>query len=296
MTALKGKSVALSVSDAPDRARLGLPAREVDRALFSICTVMVRSGARILYAGNLDPNGLTFSMFRHLAGAYAAALEAPFVHIIPEPIFRGTSFEGLVSTLREGAAAVETLVHIDDNLIPIRAVDDGLRIGNGSSSIRLRGDDEFSSWLNGKPTLEDKSAYSAARKAMTRVSDARVVLGGKMGLLDHPHDAYLGTMPGIVEEAISALAAGQPCIPLGAFGGAARDVAIALDLLSSDKRVPRGEQSPTYAPSLDQVATYRGSIPFVLRPALRVLADDDRGEPMAYDIADVLGRWFALLA
>ncbi len=41
MTALKGRSVALSVSDAPDRARLGLPSREVDRALFSICTVLV---------------------------------------------------------------------------------------------------------------------------------------------------------------------------------------------------------------------------------------------------------------
>lgn len=53
MTALKGRSVALSVSDAPDRARLGLPSREVDRALFSICTVLVRAGAKIVYAGNL---------------------------------------------------------------------------------------------------------------------------------------------------------------------------------------------------------------------------------------------------
>lgn len=293
MTALKGKLVALSVSDAPDRARLGLPAREVDRALFSICTVMVRSGAKIVYGGNLDPNGLTFSIFRHLAGAYVAAQEAPFVHIIPEPVFRRASFDALVSALREGAPVVETHAHIDGDLVLVRAVDDGLRAGRGALSTRMRSDGEFRSWLDAKPELDSTSAFSAAREAMTRISDARIVLGGKMGLLNDPRDAYQGAMPGIVEEALLALAAGLPCVPLGAFGGAARDVAIALDLLDSAKRVPRGEQSPTYAPSLEQVAAYRDKIPVDLRPELASLADDDRGEPMAYDIADLLERWLA---
>lgn len=291
MTALKGKSVAVSVSDAPDRARLGLPAREVDRALFSICTVLVRAGAKIVYAGNLDPNGLTFSMFRHLTGAYASAQEAPFIHIVPEPILRGASFEGLVSALREEAAVVETRIHIEDNLLPIRAVEDGLRVGKGGSRIRLGNVAEFKSWLDARQALDSVPAYSAARKAMTEVSEARVVLGGKMGLLNKPGDAYEGAMPGIIEEAIFALEAGIPCVPLGAFGGAARDVAIALDLLDPSKRVPRGEQSPTYSPSLEQVAVLRDRIPKALRPALEALADDDRSEPMAYDVADALDRW-----
>lgn len=81
------------------------------------------------------------------------------------------------------------------------------------------------------------------------------------------------------------------CVLLGAFGGAARDAAIALDLLDPSKRVPRGEQSPTYGPSLGRVAALRDSIPGALRPALMALADDDRGEPMAYDVADALDRW-----
>lgn len=293
MTSLKGKLVALSVSDAPDRARLGLPAREVDRALFSICTVMVRSGAKIVYGGNLDPNGLTFSMFRHLAGAYVAAQEAPFVHIIPEPVFRRASFDALVSALREGASVVKTHAHIDGELIPVRTVEDGLRVGRGASSTRIRSVGDFRSWLDAKPKFDSALAFSAAREAMTRISDARVVLGGKMGLLNNPRDAYQGAMPGVVEEALLALAADLPCVPLGAFGGAARDVAIALDLLEPAKRVPRSEQSPTYAPSLDQVAAYRDKIPVDLRPDLASLADDDRGEPMAYDIADLLERWLA---
>ena len=293
MTTLKGRSVALSVSDAPDRARLGLPAREVDRALFSICTVLVRAGAKIVYAGNLDPKGLTFSMFRHLTGAYATAHGASFVHIVPEPILRSASFDGLVSALREGAAVVETLIHIEDDLLPIRAVEDGLRIGKGQSRTRLYDDAQFRNWLNERNTVDGVTAFSLARKAMTDVSDARVLLGGKMGLLNDPSDAYQGAMPGIIEEAILALEAGLPCVPLGAFGGAARDVAIALNLLDQSKRVPRGEQLPTYGPSLEQVAALRDSIPGTLRPILAELADDDRGEPMAYEVAHTLERWLS---
>ncbi|WP_115855642.1 hypothetical protein [Kushneria indalinina] len=291
MTALKGKSVALSVSDAPDRARLGLPAREVDRALFSICTVLVRAGAKIVYGGNLDPDGLTFGMFRHLAGAYVADGTVPFVHIIPEPVLRKASFDELISALREGASVVETQAHIDGALVPLRSVEDGLRAGKGATSIRIQSEGEFNSWLDTKPRLDDPSAFSAARKAMTDISDARVVLGGKMGLLDDPNDMYQGDMPGIVEEALLALKAYQPCVPLGAFGGSARDVAIALNLLDPAKRVPRGEQSPTYSPSLDQIAAWQSTISDDLRPDLVSLADDDRGEPMAYDIADLLRRW-----
>lgn len=283
--------MALSVSDAPDRARLGLPKREVDRALFSICTVMVRSGARIVYSGNLDPSGLTFTMFRHLAGAYVATGKAPFIHIIPEPVFRETTFDALGLVLREGASVVETLVHIEGGLVPIRSVEDGLRVGRGASSVRLRNDEEFRIWLEAKSQLDSASAFSAARESMTHVSQARVVLGGKMGLLDVPDDAYQGAMPGIVEETLLALAADLPCVPLGAFGGAARDVAIALHLLDPAKRVPRGEQSATYDASLRQVAAYRHRIPAHLESALKSLADDDRSEAMAYEIADLLELW-----
>jgi hypothetical protein len=281
------------VSDAPDRARLGLPSREVDRALFSICTVLVRAGAKIVYGGNLDPNGLTFSMFRHLTGAYAATHDAPFIHIVPEPILRSASFDGLVSALREGATVVETRIHIENSLVPIRAVENGLRVGEGISRVRLADDTQFKRWLDSKRVVDNVIAYSAARKAMTEVSDARVVLGGKMGLLDHPSDAYQGAMPGIIEEAILALEAGTPCVPLGAFGGAARDVAIALNILGSSKRVPRGGQLPTYSTSLELLAELRDAIPADLRPALTALADDDRSEPMAYDLAETVVRWLA---
>lgn len=291
MTSLKGRAVALSVSDAPDRSRLGLPVREVDRALFHLCTALVRAGTKIVYAGNLDPKGFTFSMFRHLAGAYAGAQEMPFIHIVPEPILRGASFEDLVFTLQEGAAVVKTQIHWEGSLLSIRAVENGLSIGKGKSRIRINNEDQFKKWIDAERAGDSILAYSAAREAMTKISHARIVLGGKMGLIDVPHDAYQGKMPGIIEEAIFAMEAGMPCVPLGAFGGAARDVAISLGLLDTSKRVPRGVQLPTYASSLELIAGFRDKIPPNLRHALKALADDDRGEPMAYDVVKMLDLW-----
>ncbi|TPI76280.1 hypothetical protein FJ423_21670 [Mesorhizobium sp. B2-8-9] len=165
---------------------------------------MIRAGARVVYAGNLDPKGLTFNIFRCLTGAYAAAQEAAFIHIVPEPILRGTSFDGLVVALREGMAVVETRIHVEDSLLPIRAIVDGLLIGKGGSRIKLGNDAEFKSWLDARQSLDNAPAYSAARKAMTEVSDARVVLGGKMGLTNSPATPIRGPCRALWK-------AGMPC-------------------------------------------------------------------------------------
>ena len=59
---LTGWKVALSISDAPDRARLGFPEREVERALLAVCTAIIREGGEILYAGDLQPEHFTFDV------------------------------------------------------------------------------------------------------------------------------------------------------------------------------------------------------------------------------------------
>lgn len=292
MKTLDGKLIALSISDAPDRLRLGFPAREVDRALFTLCTVLVRAGAKIVYGGNLEQNGFTFSMFRHLKGAYAASQDTPFLHIVPEPVLRDSSLDSFSRMLKESAAVVETLIQIETKLMPVRYIENGVRIGKGSSAVRLTESDEFQSWLGGYTLTDVAQAFSLSRKSTTDISDARIVLGGKMGVLSIASDKYLGSMPGIVEEAILALETNKPCVPLGAFGGAARDVAIALNLLEDSKRVPRGKQLSTYWQSIEKVSQLRAKIPNEIRPALSVLADDDRGEALAYEAANALRLWF----
>jgi hypothetical protein len=59
---------------------------------------------------------------------------------------------------------------------------------------------------------------------MSEMSDARIVLGGRVG-------RFKGRMPGVAEEALIALQAGQPLFVLGGFGGCARDIAEQLGFI-----------------------------------------------------------------
>ena len=167
----------------------------------------------------------------------------------------------------------------------------------------------FVEWLETIPLVDPPIAFSRARRAMRKFIDGRIILGGKMGLVDDPHDAYQGVMPGIFEEAITTLEASKPMIPFGAFGGASRDVAIALGLLNSRDRVPRGAQAETYFPALEAVAALKAKLPLRHVDVLRRLAADDRTEALAqtaagiaqiidtdeYEVEEVLENWLEFL-
>ena len=112
-----------------------------------------------------------------------------------------------------------------------------------------------------------------------------------MGLLDVDKDAYEGKMPGIAEEAIMTLEAGAAFVPLGVFGGATRDVAIALDLLPEAARVPRGPQADSYEPAMKQVEALRSAIPAEPRERLRAVAVSDRAEWIAREVVDIVALW-----
>lgn len=290
---MQGLKVAISISDAPDRMRLGLPEREVDRALMTICTALIREGAEILYAGNLSPDQYTFKIFRHLAGVYAGTRDvAPFVHVIPEPIVRTVSFVHLHSALRENGTVTQTFLSFGSELLKVRTSGPALLLrAHDGTPEAVGSDDEWRRWLGRRPVTPRIAAYTAARKAVTNAADARVALGGKMGLEAQKSDQYEGDMPGIAEEALMALDAGLPMVALGAYGGAARDVAISLGLLGVERRVPRGTQHASYVPAMNAVAERAACIPGPVRSALRAIADDDRGEPTAFAIVAAILAW-----
>lgn len=289
MNALDGRLVAISVSDAPDRARLGFPQREIDRALFSTCIALVRAGAEIAYAGNLDPDGYTYKIFRHLAGAYAGSRNTPFHHFIPEPVARVIRFEDLWSILDEGRGVVRTSIARGDMFVVARPHGNSIQLGEEAVSD----DPQLAVWFAAVPNRPSTEGFSAARRMVSERADARVIMGGKMGILSEPADAYAGAMPGIVEEAIGALEAGKPLVVLGSFGGAARDIAIALGLMDAGLRVPRGEQLATYFPSISRVAGLIDHIPRYLRDDLTMIVDDDRAEQNGFRVAAVIARWLS---
>src|SRR5437762_14359 len=65
------------------------------------------------------------------------------------------------------------------------------------------------------------AALSAMRRHVTALTDARVLVGGRLS-------GYAGTMPGLVEEAILSLQHRQPVYVAGGFGGAAAAIARVL--------------------------------------------------------------------
>ena len=90
-------------------------------------------------------------------------------------------------------------------------------------------------------------AYSSMRRHLVAITDARVLIGGRLS-------GFAGAMPGIVEEAIAAVEARHPLYVSAGFGGAAALVAKQLHLddlnwapddfpsRSDDERIDRGLQ------------------------------------------------------
>jgi hypothetical protein len=304
---LAGRQIAISIGDAPDRGRLGYPQREVDRVLLSVCTALVRAGARIVYGGNLDPAGFTFKIFRHLSEAYAVRRPTPpFVHVVPEPVLRRANFEDLASMLKEARGTVETIVTFADGRMARLAAenDEGLQgdanidrpkirvLDPPDSDLKIDSQQSLDNWLRQAPP-NGPDAFSSARRIMTSLVTGRIVMGGRMGILNRPGDRYEGKMPGILEEAILTLADGQALVILGAFGGAARDLAIALNLLEPSARVTRGAQHPGYERALEEARALAGRIPDRpdIRGQLSEIAKSDRAEQLSYSIVRLLSDW-----
>lgn len=287
---LEGQIVGVSIGAAPDLLKLGYPLREVDRVLFTMCATLVRAGARVLYGGNLDPDGYTFRIFRHLSTAYAARREIPpFIHLLPEPVWRSSSFEDLWRALTEAHGISETWSVQDGQIAGVLAPDgDSIALHSRDGGSKRFDKETFREWCGGPPGTPAAPAFSAMRALAADLSAARIVMGGRMGILDLPLDRYEGDMPGVAEEAIRTLERNKPLVVLGAFGGAARDVAIHLGLLPPESGVQRGPQLDTYRGAMKDVAELRPRLDRRDLDELRMLATLDRAEELAYRTARLL--------
>jgi hypothetical protein len=262
-----------------------------------VCTAIIREGGEILYAGDLQPEHFTFKIFRHLAGAYAGSREAaPFLYVIAEPIARRTRFGDLLAALKLARSVAHVRLSIAGELTSVRPSGDHLIVGAvGEIRQTICNEAEWYDWLNSRVGQSDAQAYTAVRQAIAAEADARVAMGGKMGVLELPNDHYEGRMPGVIEEAIMTLEANRPLVLLGAYGGATRDCAIALDLMDPAARVPREVQQSGYEDAITHIEALRDRIPAPVRADLQDIANDDRSEAVAFAVCDLFVRWRAAL-
>jgi hypothetical protein len=205
---LSQKAVAISISESADMAVLGLAEEHLRDAMAEVARHLLAMGARLIYGGDLRAYGFTELLFelvaRHRRDADVGDDRPGVASYLPWPVHIAKPADELRALAKDLSGIAE--IHCLDQEgrdIPLEIL---------SSKPRTATDDE---WADG---------LTAMRAVLTDIADARVVLGGRV-------INFKGRMPGIAEEALTALQASQPVFLLGGFGGCARDIAEELKLL-----------------------------------------------------------------
>ncbi len=175
--------------------RLGLAEQHLRLALGEVARVVIRAGYSLVYGGHLDPGG------------YTAFLES--------------EMDRYGRTDRRLQLVVGWSEHRRMSLTDLRRHRDNLGLkahityldADGSSIAydTRRAEDPA-------PTNDVPASLTKLRRYLVKETDARVLIGGK-------ERNYKGDMPGILEEALLAIEAGQPLFLAGGFGGATATVA-----------------------------------------------------------------------
>jgi hypothetical protein len=212
--ALRGMRVGLSVSDSADLKRLGLTSIHFQLALREVARMVLIGGGKLAYGGHLIPGGYTELLMLEL-GQYAqdgdfddasAADAVPLLVCLASQEHRHCTLDELDRAELELGLRGE-----------LRCID------RQGEAVRDRTAGRPASAM---PYPTDAAVLAegltALRRHMTAHTSARVLLGGR-------RHGYTGALPGVLEEAVMALHAGQPLYLAAGFGGVTLDIAAAVD-------------------------------------------------------------------
>ncbi|HEX3147424.1 MAG TPA: TIR domain-containing protein [Gemmataceae bacterium] len=207
---LKGTEIAVSIADNADLGRRGLGKEHLEDAMVEFARYVFASGARFAYGGDFRQGGYT-AILRELIGIHneispksveriASYLAWPVHHGLPDKELDPWMKAAKLKKLDRPADLPENCPVPRFNKPEDRTVD-GLYVAARS--------------------------LTEMRTAMAKGNNARIGLGGKV--FD-----YWGRYPGVVEESLLALRAGQPVYLIGGFGGGAR---VAIDAILGNNPV-----------------------------------------------------------
>jgi hypothetical protein len=185
----------VSVSESADLHRLGLVERHLRLALGEVARVVIRAGHSLVYGGHLDPDG--YSVFLESEMDRYGRTDRPLQLIVGWSEHRRRSLTDL-RRHEDNLGLKARITYLDA---------DGKAIAFNTD----RGEEPA-------PVDAVPAALTALRQRLVSETDARVLIGGK-------EQGYLGEMPGIFEEALLAIEAGQPLYFPGGFGGATATIA-----------------------------------------------------------------------
>jgi len=199
----QGWRIAISISESPDLAKLGLSPTHLHDVSAEVARHLLTAGIRLLYGGDLRAHGFTELLFELVARYHqgVGGGEAAVTNLLAWPVHASLSheeIEGRRQSLGEGGQ----LVCLTRNGAPMSPEERRHMESQRASDITAQ------DWAEG---------LTAMRRLMTERCAARVLLGGRVA-------GYQGSMPGIAEETLLALQGRKPVFLAGGFGGCARDI------------------------------------------------------------------------
>ena len=202
------KTIAISTSDSPDMAALGLSEGHLREAVAEVAIYLLASGANLAYGGDLRREGFTELLFE-LVVRYRRQEETQT---------RVTDY------LAWPAHILMTADDLDKRSTELLEFAQIVLIGPDGNRMSMEDRQALSPY---EPTENEWSiGLTSMRQVMRGETDARVVLGGRV-------EGYRGDMPGIAEEALLSFESGQPLFLVGGFGGCTRDIAETLGLVGA---------------------------------------------------------------
>jgi hypothetical protein len=224
---VEGTLVAVSVSESPDRAKLGFGADHEDAALTRLTQELVRVGARVLYGGVLADKGdgsgqnklrpILDAVVGHARGREAGEglpKLPPLVNAQALPFYRSVP-----QTLRNELRGVVQFVTVDPpgwrEAHPTYADTVEVGVVSAPAATALR---ELRRAMARGATLDRRGRVDPSGTERLPPTTLRVAMGGKV-------QGYLGLLPGIAEEYLEDREAGRPVLALRKYGGCAGQVA-----------------------------------------------------------------------
>jgi hypothetical protein len=198
---LSGQKIAISISDSPDLAHLGMSPRALEHAVIELARFLLRAGATICYGGHLG-EGFTINLFE-LVRRYRREdpYAPPVTNYVAWSVHRAYDDDFIAQRKKEYADAA-TIALLDQS---------GKRVELHERSLA-------------EVTTENAAAsLTGMRRQMAEDCDARVLMGGKVA-------NFSGSMPGIAEEAGLMLKYGKRLVLVGGYGGCTRDIATHLGI------------------------------------------------------------------
>ena len=223
---LKGKNVALSMSESTDSYSYGVDTLHLDSAMLELSRYLLVQGATLVYGGHLGSKGYTEKLVE-LVRAHNQIEDI-------DPVERLINYVGWPIPLSKQQRADYKYIA---KLKPVTRPDD---IGESLHADFREQPDFFSADISVKHRYAWARGMTAMRMLETSETVARIVLGGSFGptiktAVDGSREEkwYASRIPGVLEEIVLSVETGRPVFLLGGFGGVA---AMVVDILQGKDR------------------------------------------------------------